>query len=200
MNNTRRKIFSLPRQAVSVTHATLGSHRRLEAENFIKHVFAKRYNAQVSAFTPNLMLLEQCDRIVAAAGWRSASATPLFLERYLNQPIEQVMAQLAQPRVKRENIVEVGHLASEKAGGSLLIVHALASHLSAQGFEWVVFTATQELIGIFSKLGLPLLALAIADPERLRDAASHWGSYYDTQPIVVAGRIKLGLQRLELAA
>jgi hypothetical protein len=59
----------------------------------------------------------------------------------------------------------------------------------------VVFTATQELIRIFTKLGLPLLALAKADPARLGEEAGSWGTYYDTQPIVVAGRIQLALER-----
>jgi hypothetical protein len=51
------------------------------------------------------------------------------------------------------------------------------------------------LIGIFSRLGLPLLALAKADPTRLGDAAGNWGTYYDTQPIVVAGRLQMALER-----
>ena len=68
------------------------------------------------------------------------------------------------------------------------------------GYEWVVFTATQELIGIFTKLGLPLLALAKADPARLGSAADDWGSYYDAAPVVVAGRIRIALERFGSAA
>lgn len=196
MNNTRRKVFSPPTQPVSAIHTTADSPRRPEVEDFIKHIFAQRYDASVNTFTPNLMMLEQRDSIIAATGWRAAQHTPLFLERYLDAPIEQTMAQLTQPQVRREHIVEVGHLASQKAGGSVHIIRALGAHLSAQGFEWVVFTATQELIGIFSKLGIPLLALACADPARLKQDANQWGTYYDTRPIVVAGRIKLGLQRM----
>ena len=64
----------------------------------------------------------------------------------------------------------------------------------------MVFTATQELIGILTKLGLPMLALAKADPARLGDDAAAWGTYYDTQPIVVAGRIQLGLDRMSRQA
>ena len=59
----------------------------------------------------------------------------------------------------------------------------------------MVFTATRELISIFNRLGLPLLALAPADPARLGEAASTWGRYYDTQPVVVAGRIRMALER-----
>ena len=34
----------------------------------------------------------------------------------------------------------------------------------------------------------------------LGDDAAAWGSYYDTQPIVVAGRIQLGLDRMSRQA
>jgi hypothetical protein len=72
---------------------------------------------------------------------------------------------------------------------------ALAAQLDRLGYEWVVFTATRELISIFNRLGLPLLALAPADPARLGEAAGSWGRYYDTQPVVVAGRIRMALER-----
>ena len=77
---------------------------------------------------------------------------------------------------------------------------ALAEHLHHRGYEWVVFTATRELIGIFARLGLPLPVVAPADPARLGDGASAWGSYYDTGPIVVAGRIRLAVERFARAA
>lgn len=185
---------------VSVAHTVADSPRRGEAESFIRSVFAKRYGAQVSAFAPNLMLLEQGGQIVAAAGWRSAAGEQLFLESYLDLPIEQAMAQLADQPVARDRIAEVGNLAAEKNGSSIPVILTLAEHLDRLGHEWVVFTATSELIGIFSRLGLPLLALAPADSSRLGQAASSWGSYYDTRPIVVAGRIRLALERVSLSA
>lgn len=198
MSNTQRKVFHAPMHTVSAIHVAVDSPRRQEAENFIQHVFATRYNAQVTSFAPNLMVLEQRGAIVAAAGWRSAKDTDLFLERYLDAPIEQSMAHLAPNPISRDRIVEVGHLASQKAGSSVFLFQALANHLSSQGFEWVAATATQELVGIFAKLGLPPLALAAADPQRLREQAGKWGSYYDTQPIVAAGRIKSAIQRMSL--
>ena len=42
---------------------------------------------------------------------------------------------------------------------------------------------------------VPLLALAKADPTRLGAAAADWGSYYESAPVVVAGRIRLALER-----
>ena len=200
MPQAQRNIFQLPTQTVSVLHIPPDSPRRQEAQDFIKRIFSDRYNAQVTTFTPNLMVLEQRGAIVAAAGWRSAQEAPLFLERYLDEPIEQAMAHLAPCPIGRHRIVEVGHLAAQKPGSSLFLFRALASHLHAEGFEWVASTATQELIGLFAKLGLPPLALAAANPERLNGQADHWGSYYDTQPIVAVGKIKAALQRMRVQA
>ncbi|MDD5029167.1 MAG: thermostable hemolysin [Rhodoferax sp.] len=200
MTHTQRMIFQAPMQTTSVLHVDQHSPRRPEAEDFIKRIFEDRYNAHVNTFTPDLMVLEQRGVIVAAAGWRSARDSTLFLERYLDTPIEQTMAHLASTPISRERIVEVGHLAAQRPGTSIFLFRAMASYLHARGFEWVASTATQELVGIFSRLGLPPLALAAANPERLNGQASDWGSYFDTQPIVAAGRIKTALQRMNAQA
>ena len=196
MQSALRKMFDSPAAPITVTHAPSGAARRQEAEAYIRSIFASRYQADPAAFAPNLVMLAQHQRVIAAAGWRGAGTEKLFLERYLDTPIEVAMAQLAGQNVVRERIVEVGNLAADKPGGSIHVILTLGRHLQRLGFEWVVFTATQELIGILTKLGLPMLALAKADPARLGDEAVAWGNYYDTQPIVVAGRIQLGLDRM----
>lgn len=195
MQNLCRKIRESRSGEITAAHTVANSPRRAEVETFVRQVFARRYAAEVSSFAPNLTLIEQNDQIIASAGWRGADSGALFLEHYLNSPIEQTMAELANETVERQRIVEVGNLASEKSGGSVQVILSLAGHLASQGYEWVVFTATNELIRIFAKLGLPLLALAPADPARLGDEATAWGSYYDTSPIVVAGRIRWAFER-----
>lgn len=196
MQTAQRKLLQPRTVDVTAAHIDVHSPRRGAVESFIQGVFQRHYGATVSSFAPQLLLLEQNGRMVAATGWRGAGAATLFLERYLDMPIERAMALLADQSVARERIVEVGNLAAEKPGGSLHVILALAAHLDRLGYEWVVFTATQELIGIFTRLGLPLLALCQADPARLGDEAQAWGRYYDTGPIVVAGRIRLALERM----
>jgi hypothetical protein len=191
----RRNVFNFHSSPVAVTHTVAGSPRRDVAESFIADVFLRHYGAEVTAFAPNLMLLEQHERIIAAAGWRPAGNGTLFLERYLDAPVEQALELLAGQPVGRERIVEVGNLAAEMSGGSIQVILTLAGHLDKLGYDWVVFTATSELAGIFARLGLPPLALAPADPARLGAEAAAWGSYYDSAPVVVAGRIRLALER-----
>lgn len=185
-----------PRAAsVVTTHTVDASPRRGDAESFVRHAFARRFGASVPAFAPNLMLLEADERIVAVAGWRPAASDALFLERYLDAPIERAVSHLAGHAVPRQRIVEVGNLAAGKLGGSLHVIAVLADHLVRLGYEWAVFTATSELVAMFARLGLPLPVVARADPVRLGAAASAWGSYYETGPIVVAGRIRLAVER-----
>jgi hypothetical protein len=190
-----RDVFDRKLPPVTATRITPDSPRRAGTEAFIRRVFAQRFGADVTDFAPNLLLLEQNARAIAAAGWRPAGEAPLFLERYLDVPIEQALARPAGQTVRREEIVEVGHLAADKAGGSLRMIVTMGEALDRLGYAWVVFTATRELVGIFHRLGLPLLAIAQADPARLGDAAKTWGNYYETHPIIVGGRIQLGLDR-----
>lgn len=186
-----------PRAAdVRVTQIDAASPRRGEVEFFIRAIFARHYGASVASFAPHLLMLEQDDRITAAAGWRNAAGGPLFLEHYLDRPIETVVAQLIGRPVLRAHIAEVGNLAADKPGSSLPIFTDLAVRLDRRGHEWVVFTATHELVGIFARLGLPLLVLGKAAPLRLGADAAAWGRYYETEPIVVLGRIRQGLDRL----
>ena len=192
-----QKILQTRRPLPTVRHTVVGAPQRAAAEGFIADIFRRHYGAEVSSFAPNLMLLEDAGRIAAAAGWRCAGEERLFLETYLDEPIEAAVARLASQPVRREAIVEVGNLAADRAGGSVDVILNLARHLDRLGYEWVAFTATRELIGIFRRLGLPPLALAPADPDRLGTDAADWGSYYDSRPIVVAGRIALALEMVK---
>ena len=192
-----QKIFQTRQPVATLRHTIVGGPQRAQAEAFIADVFRRHYGAKVRSFAPNLMLLGDGERITATAGWRCAGEDRLFLETYLDEPIETSVARLAGQPVRREAIVEVGNLAADRPGGSVDVILNLARHLDRLGYEWVVFTATRELIGIFRRLGLPPLALACADPARLGPDAADWGSYYDSQPVVVAGRIRLALEMVK---
>lgn len=170
---------------------------RSAVETFIHRVYADCYSADVRGFAPILVSL--CDgdgSIVAAAGYRPAVAGPLFLERYLEQPVEQLLDTTAGGVASRGGIVEVGHLASSRAGEGRRLIMLLGPHLAAQGFQWVVGTLTEELRHLFVRIGVAPQALGTADPAVLGDQASHWGSYYDHHPVVLAGHLRSALSRL----
>ncbi len=113
----------------------------------------------------------------------------LFLETYLDTPIEQALALAFAPPVVRSG-VEVGNLAVVDRGGVRLLFSVLTAFLYAAKYEWVVFTVGPLVVNTFLRLGLPLTDLGPARPERL--SASErlaWGSYYDQKPHVMAGRV-----------
>ena len=171
---------------------------RRDVEHFIHRVFSRAYNADLNHYLPRLMALRgKNNRMVAALGMREASSGHLFLENYLDSPIEKVISQLDNSDVSRDRIMEVGNLASVHRGGLRQLIVALTSYLSGVGSEWVVFTAVPAVRNAFAAMDLTLHPLAVADKSCLtKDEQALWGSYYETGPMVVAGRVEEGFQRL----
>jgi hypothetical protein len=171
--------------------------RRAEVEAFIAAVYRERYGAAVRHFAPVLVSLQDgTGAIVAAAGYRAADGGPLFLEAYLEAPVQDLLPDEPGPPLRRGRIVEVGHLAATQAGEGRRLILLLGPHLAAQGYQWVVSTLTEELRHLFVRLGIAALALGVADPAVLGEQAADWGSYYDHRPLVLAGRIGQACQVL----
>lgn len=167
---------------------------RAEVERFVRRVYRQHYGADVRRFAPTLVgLHNDAGELVAAAGYRSAAQGPLFLERYLASPVEALLGDAVPSRAR---IAEVGHLATDRAGEGRRLVMLLGPHLAGEGFDWVVSTITLGLRQLFGRLGLAPLTLGRADPSRLGDEAAAWGSYYDHQPLVLAGRLDAALAQL----
>jgi len=119
----------------------------------------------------------------------------LFLERYLSASVDTLLAMHADAPPVRERIAEVGHLAASRNGEGRRLIQLLAPHLADEGFEWVVGTVTKELRKMLLRLGIVPLTLGAADPAALGDEATQWGSYYEHQPVVLAGQLRTVLQR-----
>jgi hypothetical protein len=160
-------------------------------ERFIAGIYRERYGAELTGFAPQLVA--RCDdngQCLAAAGYRPANGGPLFLERYLERPVHQMLD------AARSRIVEVGHLAAAKPGEGRRLILQLGPHLAGCGFQWVVSTLTEELRHLFLRLGIAPQALGMADASMLGEEAARWGSYYDHHPVVLAGAIAPALSVL----
>lgn len=175
----------------------VGDAGRAQVEDFIARVFARRFGATVTGFAPILVTLRDGtdDAIVAAAGYRAAVDAPLFLESYLDAPVEAVLAQHLHAAPARPEIVEIGHLSASRAGAGRQLMVRLGEHLAQQRFRWIVCTLTQELRHLLPRLGVTPLALARADAGALRGDAAAWGSYYQHDPVVLAGELAPALRR-----
>ena len=69
--------------------ASPGSARRVALEQFIRQRFELQHGARIRHFMPCLFGLEnQAGQLLGAVGVRSGNSGPLFLERYLNEPIQ----------------------------------------------------------------------------------------------------------------
>lgn len=171
--------------------------QRRAVEEFIARVYARHYGATVTHFAPVLVSLRDPGGVIAAAaGYRGAGVEPLFLERYLEAPVEALLGAHARRAPARVEVVEIGHLAAERAGAGRSLMFALGPHLAQEGFRWAVATLTQELRLLMSRMGITPLALGSADPARLGEDAALWGSYYDHAPLVLAGELQAALRRL----
>jgi len=173
-----------------------GDAARAETERFIAGVYRQHFAARLTHFMPVLASRSVDGRTAAAAGYRSA-AEPLFLERYLPQPVEQVLAAAVGRPVAREEIVEIGQFASQCAGEGRRLMVSLARHLVDSGFRWAAITATTELRRLFRHRGLSVLPLAPAQRRCVGDEAPLWGSYYRHAPKVLAGDLLVNLARLQ---
>ena len=169
--------------------------QRAALERFIAERFHAAHGARVQHFCAQLLGMRDALGLwQAAAGYTAAASAPLFLEQYLDRPVEELLAAAAGRPVARAEIAEVGNLAAAPGLGRLLIP-ALGRHLYRLGYRWVAFTATRELRNAFRRLQLEPLQLAAALPARLADGGLSWGRYYSHDPAVMGGRIVTCLQR-----
>ncbi|NOY61616.1 MAG: thermostable hemolysin [Gammaproteobacteria bacterium] len=174
--------------------------QRHTVEHFIHQQFARSYDADIRQFMPTLLAQRNtCGQLSAVVGIRSAANEKLFLENYLDQPVEHVITQRTGRTVTRNKVVEIGNLAVAHAGGAHWLIMALSVFLYAAEYEWAVFTAVPRLLSTFRKLGLNPEPLAIADKSRITDADQQWGSYYANNPIAVSIHIRRGVAALQAA-
>ncbi len=157
-------------------------------------VYRKAYGAHLSSFMPRLLRVSRSTGAFRAiVGMRGASDGPLFLETYLDEPIEQAIAAKVGEAVARDCIVEIGNLAESRPGDARLGIISSTMYLYTLGYRWVVFTAVPQLLNAFKRLGMEPIEMTEAKPERLpEDQRALWGSYYDERPMVCFGDIARG--------
>lgn len=131
------------------------------------------------------------DSTTAMLGYRRAGDGALFLEAYLDRPVEAVLEEAYGRPVSRRDVVEIGNFAADNALAMIELWGAAANDL-AGGSEIAVATLTAPLRRIFSRIGVPIVELAAARPDALGVRAAEWGRYYETDPRVCAGMIREG--------
>jgi len=178
-------------QALNLVRCPEGTEVFEQIKRFACARYADVHQARLRHFLPVQMLLRDGPRWKASCGLRSAAVQPLFLEQYLDQPVEAALSALTGSTIQRSAIVEVGNLAGEP-GSARLMIMSLTRYLADSGVDFVVFTATSQLRQAFSRLGLSLWFLTDANPGRLHGGVDDWGRYYSQRPAVFAGSVAAG--------
>ncbi len=195
-SNSRAGVALSDRVALELALVERGDPGRVEVERFIHATFARAHGADVRHFLPYLLSVELDGARQAALGVRPAREGRLFLECYLDEPVESRIATVARRPVGRSRIMEVGNLAAACPGGARLLIVALTAYLSGAGCQWVVFTATPMVRNGFRRLGVELIELAEADGRRLGAERHRWGDYYSHRPVVVCGEVASGARAI----
>jgi len=167
---------------------------RPQLEQFVSSCFRHAFEADIHSHLPYFLSAYNNDNLAAALGFEPIqNDKPIFLEQYLESAIEDAISLKSNEIVSRQKIVELGNLSSAKRGFSEVLFIVIAAILHKAGYEWVVFTATQQVQKLVDKLKLDTLEVCEADPLKLADKGQSWGSYYDNKPKVLAGNLCYGM-------
>lgn len=170
---------------------------RHQVERYITEHFQQVHSARIRDFMPSLLTMKCHGCTSAALGLRPATGHPLFLERYLAQPVEQAIESVTSQYTPRGLITEIGNLVATRRGSSQLLFLMTTAILHQTHFDWVVFTATPVVRKSLEALGIELHVLGQANTSSLSESEkADWGSYYDQSPVVVAGHVGSAMARL----
>lgn len=156
--------------------------------NFIQTRFAAVHGARAPVGYSRFMSRMRSAQHGAALGFRRASEGRLFLEAYLDGPVEQLLAQRLGWPVQRARIVEIGSLAANSPQELIKLWCSAACEL-IEDSDVGVAVLTRRLRMMLRRIGITLHELAPALPDRLGAAGAEWGSYYSNDPVVCAGEL-----------
>jgi hypothetical protein len=174
-------------QALGLAVVSEQAPERRQLEAAIADKFHTAYGAQLSNFLPQLMRLSVAGELGAIVGIRPASSGELFLEQYLDIPVQQAVAAQFRTPVDRDQIVEIGNLAATIPGLAYSLFAILATVLDRAGYRWVACTATPQVAAMLARMQFSSKTISGADPARLAAGCADWGKYYASRPQVIVG-------------
>lgn len=181
-----------PLKASKIIVSGKGGAQRALVERFIKKTYEKKFSAHIEVNFPYLMsVFDEQDNVLAAAGFRFAEWEPLFLEKYTRYKIEKHLKCL------RNEIVEIGNLASSGQRASIYLYVALVLYLNSRQINFITLTGTKYLHYYFKQMGFQPKKICHADPQMMGEDLACWGSYYEEKPRVLSGLIKRASEKFE---
>lgn len=169
-------------------HSEAGAERSI-VEQYIAAKFKQSHGASIEKFLPFILEMRSDDSIDAAIGLRPGHFKPMFLEQYLDGPVEQQIAQFSNRPIDRSSLIEVGNLVVTKRAAGLILFLVVAAALAKANYEWMVFTVTPEVERLMQRLGFTPSYLVMADQSKLERNTTDWGCYYENAPKVMVGSL-----------
>ncbi len=190
-------VLPLRQTRSGIVQASDGDYRHKIACEFTRDQYHLRFQCELRDFYPNTISLYEMDELVAVAGYRGAGSAPLFLERYLDLPIETCIQNTFATPTKRHEIVELGGFAALNRKAAFRLMASVAPVLKKLGFKVLACTANKPIQNCLTRLGLNPAFISEATAKDAKSSASNWGSYYTGQPRVLAGNITAGIYKLK---
>lgn len=159
------------------------SAERPAVEAFLRAGYARAYDANPDAFPATLCAVFGTDGApLSAAGFREAG-DGFFSEAYLDRPLEAAASAALGRIMTRHEFMEVTTLVSASPFALFPLMAGMLALGRERGLGCGVFTATGQLRGLFTRLGVAFVPVAPARPERI-EQPERWGSYYAMDPWV----------------
>jgi len=169
--------------------AERGSGMRADLESRIRAGFGQHFQACIEGFMPDLAVYRHASGAEGVIGIRDAGTEALFLESYLERPIELAVSRFAGAGAGRGQIVEVGQFVVSDREIVPDFFRDLVPFLQSQGYDWVCFTGTNRIRALLSRIGFEGRPVAAATRDRVAPSGDDWGSYYDFEPVVILGKL-----------
>lgn len=161
-----------------------------EALHIVKEQYSRVFCAQVDP-NPDLFAVllgqqgagEADDTVQACVGFTGDSGQGFFSEKYLDDPIEDIIQDREGDYVQRSEILEVGSMASAGNQAGIKLIRSLPILTWCMGKKYAIVTLTRHIRYMLDKMGLHYCTIEKADRYRLQPQTQHqWGGYYDNLP------------------
>ncbi|WP_045857674.1 thermostable hemolysin [Teredinibacter purpureus] len=158
----------------------------LAAVDLVRSKYQAVFDADILPNPDNfLALYDDAGELQACCGITYARGNKMFSEQYLDMPIEKAIAANCGEKVERDQVLEVGSLATHSRSAGTELMKMIPVVVWSQGKRYAVLTATSQLARIMRQVGVPAKLIAHASSDRLSDVdREKWGSYYKTNPFV----------------
>ena len=161
------------------------------ASEFVKSRYKKAYDAVIDP-RPDyfLVIVDDHDAIQSCAGISFASGQALFSEHYLGEHCEQLISRLEKHPVHRDDIAEVGCVASTHTAAGRGLFNMLSVMGWCLGARYLLCTSNPRSIQVMMQCKVRFNPVCAARLEQVPQRPGiDWGRYYEDRPLT--GYIKL---------